>query len=294
MSTLSNSRAYGIDEVMQLEASLAASLPEPGAAETVCTAALDRLQADASRRQTQFKRDAELLRPVADRLLEVPGLKDASGPIRADQRSRIETKAKTITSTPEYLPALEAQFDGNTNSAVKTPPYDGQFINTGSHSFVTAHDGQFEMSLNGIGLSTSAALTMGSWFFTPVNDFALQLTTNIWFNRDWHQDAMGFVAHSHFSTVFMIWDDTVKQFLPTSPVGPSWDDGVGWFESHGDHRENEWVVAETTFPATAGHWYFIQVSLSASVDAERGPLAESDSLIHVWGFVPYLMLGPYL
>lgn len=127
--------------------------------------------------------------------------------------------------------------------------------------------------------------------FVPQDNPALRLSTSIYFNRDWHQQAMGYVAHSRFATTLQIWDDTAQTALPAAPIAPGWNDGVGWFEAHGDHTEGEWIDADTHFPATGGHWYFIQAGFSASVDADSGIFGVADSTIHVSGWLSYLMLG---
>ncbi|MFA3842705.1 hypothetical protein [Streptomyces aureus] len=292
MTTLLNKHAQGIDEVRALEAALASTRPAPGTSEAVSTEFLERLQADAGRRRKQFKHDADLWRPVADQLLYVPGLQEAASPMKDDQRRRIETRR--VSSPPAYtaLPTTVWRFGPDHDFVSKAPPYDGGFT-SGSGAAVNAAQGTFSLDVQAFGSSDSCSLSLGSWFFTPEDDPALRLSTSIQFSRDWHQQAMGYVAHSRFSTKLLIWDDTAKIALPDAPVAPGWDNGVSWFEKHGDHTENESINSDTHFPATAGHWYFCQVGFSASVDADSGIFGVADSTIHVTGFVSSLMTGSW-
>ncbi|WP_369265176.1 hypothetical protein [Streptomyces sp. R35] len=292
MSTLLHPRhAQGTDEVRSLEASLASSRPEPRTADDVGKGFVERLQADAVRRQKQFEHDAGLARPVVDRLLDVPDLREAAKPLGADQKRRLETKTGTSSSPPAYAAAPQDwRMNADVDFVLKSPPYDGGFT-SGSGAAVSAEHATFSLDVQAIGSSDACSLSMGSWFFVPQDNPALRLSTSIYFNRDWHQQAMGYVAHSRFATTLQIWDDTAKTALPAAPIAPGWNDGVGWFEAHGDHTEGEWIDADTHFPATGGHWYFIQAGFSASVDADSGIFGTADSTIHVSGWLSYLMLG---
>ncbi|MET8747152.1 hypothetical protein [Streptomyces sp. NPDC004728] len=290
MSTLTDRHAHGVDEVRALEASLGFKAPDLSITEAVCRDLIRTLEARAERQQEEMRRTAELSRPVLDVLLGNPALEEAAEQMRADQKRRM---AEKFAPPPlgQASVSLEAQFRANANFHVQVPPYGGDFA-TGSGATVSKDQGTFSLDVQGIGSQDSCYLSMGSWFYTAENNPSQRFAAPINFNKYWQESAMGYVAHSRFSTVVGIRDgSTNTDVIPPVQIQPTWNDGVGWFETHGENIEGDYSLAEVFFPATAGHLYFCQIGFSASVDADIGPFGVADSTIHLNGQIPWLVLG---
>ncbi|MGQ4385156.1 hypothetical protein [Streptomyces sp. SAS_270] len=291
MSTLTESHAHGVDEVKALEASLGFKVPEPHITEAACGNLIRTLEARAERQQEELRRAAELSRPVLDVFLGTPGLDEAAERMRADQKKRMTEKVAPSPLSRSGAGAVEAEFRASTNFTVKVPPYDGDFA-TGPGAAVDKNQGTFSLAVQAFGGSDSCYLSLGSWFYTAQNNPYQRFAAPIEFNKYWKQNAMGYVAHSRFSTVVGIHDGTTNtDAIPPVQVQPTWNDGVSWFESHGENVEGDWALAEVFFPATAGHVYFCQLAFSASVDADSGAFGFADSTIRLNGKIPRLVLG---
>ncbi|MFC9393040.1 hypothetical protein ACFTWS_07765 [Streptomyces sp. NPDC057027] len=286
-----DTHAHGVDEVKALEASLGFRVPDPGTTEAACRDLIRVLEARVRRQEEEAHRAAELSRPFSDALLGTPVLEKAMEQMRADQKSRMteEVTPSHLHQTP--VSSLDAQFRASVNFAVKVPPYDGDFA-TGAGARVDKNLGTFSLDVQVFGGSDSCYLSFGSWFYTPQDNPFQRFAAPIEFNKHWRQHAMGYVAHSNFSTVVSVHDGTTNtDAMPPIRVQPSWSDGVGWAEEHGEDVDGDFTIAEVFFPATAGHVYFCQLAFSASVDSDSGLFGFADSTIHLNGRVPRLVLG---
>lgn len=291
MTALMETHAHGVDEVKALEDSLGFRVPAPAVTEAACKDLIRVLEARVERQVEEARRDADLSRPALEVLLGTPGVEQARERMLADQKSRMTANVTPSPLSPARISPADAQFRASANFTVKVPPYDGDFA-TGAGAAVDKSQGTFSLAVQAFGGSDSCYLSFGSWFYTAQNNPAQRFAAGIEFNKHWRQHAMGYVAHSRFSTVVSIRDGTTNtDAIPPVQIQPTWNDGVGWTESHGEDVEGDFSLAEVFFPATAGHVYFCQLGFSASVDADSGIFGFADSTIHLNGQVPRLILG---
>jgi len=278
----------GVDEVRELERALGFEIPETSVTQTASEDLMSRLQAHSDRRRAKRERSAELRRPVFDRLLRDPEMQEALASIRADQKYRMEQD----NAIPRGLDIPAGQklmeFDASTNFAIKTAPYDGAFA-SGAGASVDNTNGGYGLNLQEFGGASSCTVTIGSWFFTPNDNPFQRFAAAIHYDKDWWDDASGYVAHNDFTTTLAVYDGGLV--MAQASVAPNWSDGVSWWESHGDHEEGAWVAVETQFNAVAGHSYFCQVGFQASVDADSGVFGFADSTLHMGGYIQDLVIG---
>ncbi|MFF7442506.1 hypothetical protein [Streptomyces sp. NPDC008122] len=291
MTALMETHAHGVDEVKALEDSLGFRVPAPAVTEAACKDLIRVLEARVERQAEEARRDADLSRPVLEVLLGTPGMEQARERMLADQKSRMTANVTPSPLSPARISPADAQFRASANFAVKVPPYDGDFA-TGAGARVDKNLGTFSLDVQVFGGSDSCYLSFGSWFYTPQDNPFQRFAAPIEFNKHWRQHAMGYVAHSDFATFVSVHDGTTNtDAIPPIRVQPSWSDGVGWAEEHGEDVDGDFTIAEVFFPATAGHVYFCQLAFSAAVDSDSGIFGFADSTIHLNGRVPRLVLG---
>jgi hypothetical protein len=73
--------------------------------------------------------------------------------------------------------------------------------------------------------------------------------------------------------------DSEQGWVTQTDLSPSWSDGTGWMESHGN-KEDARVALETFFPARADSWYLAWVWSDASVYGDSGFWGFGASSVH--------------
>jgi hypothetical protein len=185
------------------------------------------------------------------------------------------------------------------NFAFHAPPYDADWTynpaNQGSDA--NASNGSYDLAVQSIGDGNEeVAAGVMSWFFcadpAPMNGqrFAALLD----YSDDWWDSAGGFVAHNDMRTRLWVWGQTENAWVCQADLQPSWSDGVGWFESHGNDPAGDagTISVETFFPAMANSWYQAWVWGDAQAYGQDGGIfGFGASSIHFSASVPLMVFG---
>jgi hypothetical protein len=274
MSTL----VYGAEKVKALQDALGGSLPAQARKQPRLH--LEKLVAERFKAlKTEREEAARLAAPLRDRLFshipkDDPGVQRSIEQTRKDYERRLKRKVRH----PETL-RVEPRFVTGSGFWLKTHPYDDGFSFTTANATAGADKaaGSYSMTVQSVGAgSREAAAGVAVWFFCTASDPMQRVAAVLDYSDDWWDSAYGYVAHNDLRTRIWVWGDTEKNWVGQSDLQPSWSDGVGWFESHGNHPAGDSgrISIETFFPAQANSWYEAWIWSDASVYADGG----------FWGF----------
>ena len=113
------------------------------------------------------------------------------------------------------------------------------------------------------------------------------------YSDDWWDSAMGYVAHNDMRTRLWVWGQTENKWVCQTDVQPSWSDGVGWFDNHGNDPAGDagTLAVQTYFAAMANIWYQAWVWGDAQAYADGGLFGFGASSIRFSASVPLMVFG---
>ncbi len=287
--------AYGSEQVEKLQTALGGTLPaDAGEAPRMQldTFVGERFKAtDAMRQATE-----RLTAATRDRVFShIPqndlGIKQSVDEARRFYQDRLEHRIRQPALTK-----VEPRYVTGSGFWLKPPPYDVPWTNTNNGGQASADNaaGTYSVATQSIASgSVEAAAGLAVWFFCTATDPMQRVAALLDYEDDWWDSAMGYVAHNDLRTRIWVWGNTENAWLTQSDLSPSWSDGVGWFESHGNDPSGDAgrMAIETFFPAEANNWYLAWVWSDASVFANGGLFGIAASSIQFSVTVPFVVFG---
>jgi hypothetical protein len=291
MSTI----AYGAEKVKALQLALGGSLPAQAGKQPRLR--LDKFVAERFKvLKAEREEAARLTAPIRDRLFShIP--KDDPGVKRSIQETRkfFERRLKRKIPQLETM-RIEPRFITGSSFWLKVPPYDDAwtFNPAGTVAGADKVAGNYNMAVQSVGDgSREAAAGIAIWFFCLASDPMQRVAALLDYSDDWWDMASGYVAHNDLRTRIWVWGHTEQNWLAQSDLRPSWSDGVGWFEEHGNDPAGDSgrISIETFFPAEANNWYEAWIWTDASVYADGGFWGAAASSIQFSTAVPMVVFG---
>src|SRR5580704_98492 len=239
-STRSNSMtvlARGAKQVRSLERAIAGTPPKAGS--TASRAWLERHMAERFKQQqtrlTETSRMAERWREL---LFKDVHKDDARlKRLKEQAKAQLEKRKKRKIERPKRL-EIEPRFIVGSSFLLKAPPYDGawQWANvSNAQAQSDASRGTCDLKVQSFGNGNrEVAAGFFAWFFAPEDNPMQRFAALLQYSDDWWDDASGYVAHNDLRTRLWVWGQTENRWVVQSEMSPSWSDGVGWFESHGN------------------------------------------------------------
>lgn len=218
--------------------------------------------------------------------------------ITAERRETIDRMNKEVRrSRPEHagLSVMDQKSNASGKFDLRTPPYDfdwksgsGQGLERADHTA-----GTYGLDVQTIGNGELAvAAGVGFWFFSGDGASMQRFAAVADYFFDWWDGASGYVAHNDGRTHLWVFGHSEGDWVARSDQTPSWSDGVGWFESHGNHPgEDGRVSGDTFFNARPQSWYQCWIWSSADVYGDGGFWGFADSTIHITMSVPFAVMG---
>jgi hypothetical protein len=179
---------------------------------------------------------------------------------------------------------------------IKVPPYDFDWT-SGSNQGLEHADhnaGTFDLAVQSIGNGeSSVAAGVGFWFFSGAGNPMQRFAAVLDYFDDWWDSADWYVAHNNGRTRLWVFGVTEQAWVAQSDQTPSWSDGVGWLEDHGNDPRGEdgRVASETFFDAAPNSWYQCWIWSSADVFSDSGFFGVSASSIQLNIAVPLAVIG---
>jgi len=176
------------------------------------------------------------------------------------------------------------------------PPYDFDWV-SGNRRAVEHADrmtGKYALRVQSLGNGQrTAAAGIGFWFFSGAGNPAQRFSALLDYSHAWFDSASFYVAHNNQHTRLWVFGASEKTWVAQSDVTPSWSDGVGWLDSHGNDPEGEEgrVSNETYFNAAPNSWYQCWIWSEADVYGDSGfwGFAASSTRLNI--SVPFAVLG---
>jgi hypothetical protein len=241
----------------------------------------------SAQRRAQYAEDARIQDKFRDLMLgqlrsnEV-GLKQ----LAADQSRLIERRAKLIR-----LPLLAKgkrpmpRSLTDTASVTRGPPYDFTYPSPSQPPGASAdqNTGVYDLAVQSIGNGDQAVgAGIGFWFSSDAaGNPAQRFTAVVDFSFDWWDSAAGYVAHNNARTWLSVWGMSENGWVVSSgDQTPSWSDGAGWYENHGNNQSGT-SVCQTFFNARPNSLYACWVQSSADAYADSGVFGNAASSIHI-------------
>jgi hypothetical protein len=287
--------ARGAKQVAEVEKALGGRPPKE---------AIRRSQGDLRRHFTDYsKQRARALGEAAKRL--EPGRElalahlDQEDPRLKKQRAAAESLHKRESRRKLKPPKprdVEPTITIGSIQTVKGPPYDAPWTSspagdtTESANHVT---GAYDISANSFGDGGRfAGAGIGLWFFAPADNAAQRVAALLDFSDYWLDSAEWYVAHNDLRTRIWVWGHTEGGWVGRTDVSPSWTDGVGWLETHGnDPGEDGTISIEAFFPCRARRWYFVWLWSALSIYADSGIGGTAISSARMAGTVQLVVFG---
>lgn len=287
--------AYGAEKVQALEYALAGRPPARAGKEPL--AQLQQFVAERFKSLTAAREEnARLTAGIRDRMFghiakDDPAMKRGL----ADTRKAYERRLKGKIRLPD-LTKIEPRFVTGSAFWLKAPPYDNAWRWTAGTSTAGADKtaGSYTMATQSIGDgSCEAAAGVAVWFHCTTTDPMQRVAALLDYADDWWDSASGYVAHNDLRTRIWVWGHTEQKWVGRSDLSPSWSDGVGWFESHGNDPSGDSgrTSIETFFPADANNWYQAWIWSDASVYADGGMFGIAASSIQFSAQIPFVVFG---
>jgi hypothetical protein len=288
--------ARGAKQVRSLERAIAGTPPKAGS--TASRAWLERHMAERFKQQqtrlTETSRMAERWREL---LFKDVHKDDARlKRLKEQAKAQLEKRKKRKIERPKRL-EIEPRFIVGSSFLLKAPPYDGawQWANvSNAQAQSDASRGTCDLKVQSFGNGNrEVAAGFFAWFFAPEDNPMQRFAALLQYSDDWWDDASGYVAHNDLRTRLWVWGQTENRWVVQSEMSPSWSDGVGWFESHGNDPggDSGTISNETFFPASANNLYQAWVWSDASAYADGGSFGSADSSIQFDSVVPFMVFG---
>jgi hypothetical protein len=216
--------------------------------------------------------------------------------IKEQTNAQMQKRMKRKIERPKPL-KFEPQFAVGSSFLLKAPPYDGAWkwaSASNAEAQSNASTGSCDLAVQSLGSgNVEVAAGVFTWFFAPETTPSQRFAALLQYTDDWWDEADGYVAHNDLRTRLWVWGMTENGWVTTSDVSPSWSDGVGWFESHGNDPGGDagTISIETFFPTSANNWYQAWVWTDASVYADSGIFGFAASSIRFDSVVPFIVFG---
>ncbi|MGW2645020.1 hypothetical protein ACWC2T_08855 [Streptomyces sp. NPDC001393] len=251
----------------------------------------------AMRRKHQHRAEARRARERIESVLSGRIDEEAAAKCRVEVAEELQRRAAAWLAAPELkAEPVVPRITVESNATVKSGSYDS--VNHIGGASAAADDGTFSLNVQSIGQESDHAwISIGSWFTATEDNPQQRFAADVAFNIDWWDSAEGYVAHNDFTTSLNVWKidfSAPPPFIVTvlnTQVQPTWSDGVGWLESHGQEQFGVTVSPEGFFSAEAGVSYMCSVDADALVDSDGGIFGFGASTIHVGGCVKDLVFG---
>jgi len=291
--------AYGVEKVKALQHALGGSLPAQAGKQPPLR--LEKFVAERFKVLRAEREEASrLAAPIRDRLFShIP--KDDLGVKHSLQETRkfFKRRLKRKIPQPETM-RIEPRFVTGSNFWFKVPPYDDDwtFNPPGTVAGADKVAGNYNMTVQESGdpsqlRGPDAAAGIAVWFFCLASDPMQRVAALLDYSDIWWDNAFGYVAHNDLMTRIWVWGHTEQNWVAQSDLQPSWSDGVGWFEGHGNYPAGDSgrIAIEARFPAEAKNWYQAWIWSAASVYADSGLWGSAASAILFSTSVPYIFFG---
>lgn len=201
---------------------------------------------------------------------------------------RIKRPAVVLAETA----AIEPQVIVGSNIWIDVPPYPQpafSFADRGVDVHVDINAGTYSIAAQSIGDGNfDGGAGLWSLFFSPDANAEKRFSALLSFDDNWWDSADGYVAHNFLQTHLWVWGYAENRFVIQTDIGPSQNDGVGWFEDHSGDPAGLTALA-THFPARANSWYAGLVWSEASVYADSGFFGFGASSINFQARVPFVV-----
>jgi len=201
-------------------------------------------------------------------------------------------RAKRKLTRPR-IRTFEPRVISGSNFTIHVPPYDADwtFNPSGNAASANKGNGTYDLACQSLGDGTQeVAAGVMSWFFCTAADPQQRFAALLDFSDDWWDSASGYTAHNDFRMRLWVFGHSENAWVHQSDVQPSWSDGAGWFEDHGNSDEGR-MSAEIFFPARANSWYQAWVWSDAQVYADSGFWGFAASSIHFSASAPLMVFG---
>jgi hypothetical protein len=223
--------------------------------------ALAHVQIDSA----EFRQLAEAQRALAKRRLKEP----MQGPVHIRDRSGGVAQ--------DVLPLNQAGL------TFAVPPYDFDWV-SGRQQGIEHADRTYDLRVQSIGDGQhDVAAGVGFWFFSGAGNPAQRFAALIDYADVWWNTAVFYVGHNTGRTRLWVFGASERDWVGRADQTPSWSDGVGWLETHGNDPEGEagTVANEVYFNAAPNSWYQCWVWSTAEVFGDSGFLGVSMSSIRM-------------
>ncbi len=241
----------------------------------------------SAQRRAQHAEDARLQDRFRDILFGHLSSKEVElKQLAEDQRRLIEERAKLVRRPllmKGKLPMPRSPV--NMASVLKVAPFDFTWTSMSGQGSESANKdtGVYNLAVQSIGSGPqSVGAGIGFWFSSDaVGNPGQRFAAYVAFSDDWRETAMGYTAYSKVRTWLTVWGMSERGWVATSGDQiPSWDQGVGWTQSHGNNESGGSLLV-TFFNAQPNSLYACWVQSSADVNADRGSFGFADSTIHL-------------
>jgi hypothetical protein len=265
--------------------------------------AIKKAKAEMSRFLAQRSKDRNQARKEVDSILAktsalvLKQLHDASPDLKkenAQLRRVLEQRAKRKLERPR-IRKMDSIISSDT--AILTPPYDDQFTHeSGTQQTANADKtkGTYDLAVQSFGDGNQEVQAGLISFFLCTVPGLQRFAAVIDFSDDWWDSAQGYVAHNDVTTALWVWGVSENTWVVQTPVQPSWQDGVSWFDHHGNDPtgDNGSISVETFFQGQASSWYHGWVWTDALAYSNGGgSLGFGASSIKVSISVPWMLFS---
>lgn len=178
-----------------------------------------------------------------------------------------------------HTTAQDVHMNARAGVTLAVPPYDFEWVSDSGQGIEHADHttGNYDLRVQSIGDGENdVAAGVGFWFFSGDGNPMQRFSAVIDYFDDWWNSAEFYVGHNNGRTRLWVFGASENAWVAQSDQTPSWSDGVGWLEEHGNDPDGEdgTVANETFFNAAPNSFYQCWIWSSADVYADSG----------FWGF----------
>lgn len=208
-----------------------------------------------------------------------------------ERHSRTNGRARKAhaVSLQDVQPLLQARL------TLAGAPYDFDWVSgvIPGAEHADRRTGDYGIRVGSLGGENTAAAGVGFWFFSGAGNPLQRFAALIDYSDTWQDSAAFYAAHNSASTRLWVFGASEKDWVARSDQTPSWSDGVGWLEEHGNAPDGEGgtVANQTFFHAAPNSWYQCWIWSTADVYADGGFWGFSSSWIDLEISVQLGILG---
>jgi hypothetical protein len=283
--------ATGEDRVRRLQQALGGS-PPAGVGERPAASIKQFLAEHRGRQRALRDEQVAIQRDAAELLL---------GQLKDDPRlASLSERAKSLAERRQRQKHAFRPIARSAESAVifgsdiwiKTPPYDELFTDGRDVTVQADAAGNYVIQAQSLGDGYyEGSAGFGTVYYSPYVDTNKRFSVLLQYDDNWWDSAMAVTAQNFLVTRLWIWGAREGFWVQQVDTGPSQNDSVGWFDSHGGDPFGT-VALETHFVAQADSWYTGFIWSEASVNSgSLGPFGFSDSSIDFHASVPFVVFA---